>query len=206
MIGWHLVAPPRGVGQQFARIGAGSIQLQSARAGQRRITVLSQLLTCPVNEFIDIAVIVGEQDETLEILDPGAGIVCQSGQAEIGAQAIEQGQRDSLIGIGQFDPVSELVADQRQFCGREMLGQVRRAERAEAGGGVDHIGERDFLSRRANFNLNRIVISQQAQLLAKVVGKQRRTGHGGGESATAAEPPEGSFKIGTCFNPGIMDP
>ena len=75
---------------------------------------MAQLFTCPVNEFIDIAMIVGEQDEALEILDPRARVVRKAGEREIGPQSIEQRQGDrravKVDAIGQFATLPEAEA------------------------------------------------------------------------------------------------
>ena len=46
----------------------------------------------PEDELVDVAVVVGEQDVALNILDRGAGIVSQAGEREVGAQAVEERQ------------------------------------------------------------------------------------------------------------------
>ena len=125
------MAPPGRVRQPLARIGDRLFQQQPARARQRDIALLAQLERRPVDEFVDIAVVIGEQHEVLEIIDPGAGVMRQPGQAEIGAQPVEQRQRDIGIGGRQVDAVSQFIADHGEFGGREMPGQFLRADCAE---------------------------------------------------------------------------
>ena len=84
VIGGHLVPAPCSVGQLRAGLVGLLGQHHAARTGQRGIPVLAELRTGPVNEFIDIAVIVREQDEALEMLGAGAGVVRQPREAEIG--------------------------------------------------------------------------------------------------------------------------
>src|SRR3546814_6312446 len=47
----------------------------------------------PGNEFVDIAVIVGEQYVALHMFRRSAGIMFEARQREVGAQAVEQRQR-----------------------------------------------------------------------------------------------------------------
>src|SRR3546814_8066146 len=56
------------------------------------LPILPDLRPRPGDEFVDIAVIVGEQDIALKMLGRGAGIMAQAGEAEIGAKRVEQGQ------------------------------------------------------------------------------------------------------------------
>ena len=99
VIGRHLVAPPgRGVVEQPVGIVPGLDQdaARARDAGEAR--TFAQLLHGPADELVDIAMIVGEQDVLLEMLDRGAGIVAQAGQREIGAQRVEQRERAGVVG------------------------------------------------------------------------------------------------------------
>ena len=206
VIGWHLMPPPGRVRQLGAGIVGRRVEIEPARAGQRDIAFLAQLLAGPVNKLIDIAVIVGEQHELLEMFDRGPGVVRQPGQAEIGAQPVEQRQRDRVFGAGKLDPVGQLIADQREFGGRKVLGQFLRTDCAEPRAGVDHIGERDFLGRGGNLDLDLVIVGQHLELFGEVAGEQRRAGDGGGEAAGPAEPSERTLVVRPGFDPMVVDP
>ncbi len=200
------MAPPGRVGQHVAGVRHRFLYPQSASARQPHILILAKLLTGPVNEFIDIAVIVGEQDEALEVLDRRAGIMRQAGQAEIGAQAIKQGQRQAVFRMSEFDPVSQFIADHGKFGRREVAGEVRRVERAQARARINHVGKRDFLLRTANRDVDVIVIGQQVQLFGQVIGEQGRAGDRGGESTGLGQPAKGAGQVRPGFDAGIGDP
>ena len=200
------MTPPCGIGQAFAGVLDRILDQQAASARQRGVAVLAQLLARPVDKFIDIAVVVGEQDEALEMLCAGAGVVRQPGEAEIGPKPVEQRERDRVLRIAQVDPVGQFVADQRQFGGGKMPPQFDRADPAKPRSGVDHIREGDFLSRAANLDLDLVILGQYLQLFGEVGGEQLGPGDGGGESAGAIEPPEGALEIGPGFAPGIVQP
>ena len=206
MIGRHLVAAPCRVGQQHPRVRNRLVQIEPASARQCGIAVLAQLLPRPANEFIDIAVIVGEQDVALKMLDPGAGIMGEAREAEIGPQSVEQRQRDGFIRPAQTDPVGQFVADRGKFGRGEVPGQILRAERAEAGIGVDHIGEGDFLSGSDYLDIDVVIVRKERQLIGQVIRKQRRAGYCGGIGAGMGKPPKSAGQVGSGLAAGVMDP
>ena len=159
VIGGHLVAAPCGIGKLLARILGLFGQHHAARTRERRATIAAELRARPVDEFVDIAVIVREQDEALEMLGIGARIVGQPGEAEIGAQSVEQRQRDGIVGIVQFDPVGQFVADVgevgRGEMARDLVGIDPRQFRTRRA--VEHVGERHFLARGADFDLDLVI-------------------------------------------------
>lgn len=75
VIGGHLVPPPRAVGDDLVDIfrPLNHDPARTRQGGEAR--PLAQLRCTPANEFIDIAVIVGEQHEALTMLWRGAGVV-----------------------------------------------------------------------------------------------------------------------------------
>ena len=78
------------------------------------------MLAAPADEFIDIAVIIGEQHETLEMLRRGSGIMAQARQREIRSQRIEQGERCGLAFGRDEQAIGRLVSDIGQIGGRKM--------------------------------------------------------------------------------------
>src|SRR3546814_13992009 len=108
MIGGHLVAPPRAVGDERARVGTGLVDIETRGPRERGVAALADLRPRPGDEFVDIAVIVGEQYVALEMLGRGAGIVAQPREAEIGAQRVEQRERLRRGRIASEQNVGEL--------------------------------------------------------------------------------------------------
>ncbi len=67
----------------------------------------------PGHELIDIAMIVGEEDVSLNMLGWRPRIMFQSGQREIGAQPVEQRERPLPFRIGHEQAIGDLVPDLR---------------------------------------------------------------------------------------------
>ena len=131
MVGGHLVASPGAVVDQLVGIVARPDH-DVARAGQcGKAAAVTQLPCRPPNEFIDIAVIVGEQYEALRVLRRGPHVMPQPREREVGTQCIEQRERPR--GIGRTpQTVGDLVADMRQFGRGEMPRQFAGGDRIQA--------------------------------------------------------------------------
>ncbi len=178
VIGRHLMAPPGGVGQALAGIVHRAVEVEAAGAGKRGIAVGADLLARPVHELVHIAVVVGEQDVALAVLDAGACVMLQAREAEVGAQGVEQRQRQRFIGGLTEHAVRDLVADQGQFGGGEMGGQLLRGHVAHADA-VEDVREGDLLPRRADLDRHFVVFVQQRQLFFEVVREKPRLGDRG---------------------------
>src|SRR3546814_17806467 len=94
------------------------VDVKAGGAGERGVAPLPDLRARPGDEFIDIAMVVGEEDIALKMLGRGAGIVAEAREAEVGAQRIEQRERLRRSGVLSDQAVGEVVADIGQFCGR----------------------------------------------------------------------------------------
>ena len=151
--------------------------------------------------------VVGEQHEALEVLRVGAGIVRQPRKAEIGPQAIEQRERNLLVGILDLDPVGQLVPDIGKVGMGEMARKLLRADAVELCRclAVEHVRKRDFLLRRLNIQPDRIVALYQFELRAQIGAKQARPGHGGRVHAFAVQPPERAAAAAFGFGPVVME-
>ena len=94
MIRWHLVLAPSGVVQLLLRIIDTLIDLKPTCAGKSSVAVavtrITKLLRTPVHELVDIAVVVGEQNEILKVLNPRAGVMRQARKRVVSPQAIKQ--------------------------------------------------------------------------------------------------------------------
>ena len=203
VIGRHLVPPPCGVREQRAGVIHRFVQKQPTGARQRGIIVLPQLRPRPINEFIDIAVIVGEQDEALKILWRGAGVMCQPRQAEIGAQPIEQRQRQVRIHRRHMQSVRQFITDGGEFGGGKMLRQLHRAHLPQPAAAIQHIGERNWLIRPPHAQLHRVIGHDEADLLCQIIGKKPRAGDRHRIASGLAQLAKGAGDIGACLGAGI---
>ena len=206
VIGGHLVAPPCGVRHALAGILRRLGQVQPACARKRGIFPGAELPRRPVDEFVDIAVVVGEEDVALEVLGRGAGVMRQPRKAEIGAQAIEQRKGEGAIAHVVF-PVRDFVADVGKLRARKVPREFLRPHAAHlrAERAIQHIGKRDFLPRDGGFRCHVEALHDDRQLLGKVIGKQRGPRHRAGIGAFLREAAEGMpGRLGARL-PGEMD-
>ena len=164
------------------------------------------MLRTPIDEFIDIAVVVGEENEVLKILHLRAGIMRQASERIVGAQPVKQRKRDCLT-ILDFDPVSQFIANQREIGCREMLGDFLRfnPDHRCARIPIEHIGEGDFLQRQADLNFDFILFRDQCQLLAKIAAKQGGAGDSCGVGALLLQPAKGTAAIFWLANAGEIE-
>ncbi len=142
VVGRHLVAAPGSLVELHTGILGPAIEHHAAGAGEAGVETLADPLGRPVDELVDVAVVVGEQHEALEMLGRGASVMREAGEREIGAQAIEQRQRHGLAGLVQIEAVGQFVADQRQLGGREIARKLVRADARHRGAvlPVEHVG------------------------------------------------------------------
>ena len=220
VVGRHLVLLPGRVHDRRPGIGrvAGDDDAPGADQGLIGAGRVLKLGTGPAHELVDIAIVVGEQDVALHILDRRARVVPQAGEGEVGAQAVELGQREVPAEVEHA--VRDLVADIRQVGGREPAGHGRRLAAVEADvRAVHHIRKGNFLMRRANLEGGTIVCLQQAQLFHQIGAEQVGPGDGGRIDARPrqagvgagfkvagpfAKPADPEFRIGEqAFGPGF---
>ena len=121
---------------------------EAAGARQGSVAVGAELRSGPVHEFIDIAMVVREQDEALEVFRAGARIVCKTRQAEVGPQAVEKGEGDGLVRLAEDYTVGQFVPDVGQFGRGEMTGDEVGIDTDEfrTGFAIEDVGEGDFLA------------------------------------------------------------
>ncbi len=121
VIGRHLVAAPRpGGDRRFGIVEIAAFeQAARDRKARERAVGSAQRIDREADEFVDVADVIGEQDEVLEIFRRGARIMFQPGQTEVGAGTVEQGE-GAALGIGEIIfAVGYLVADMRQLGRRK---------------------------------------------------------------------------------------
>ena len=189
VIGRHLVLAPGRVHHRLLGIGGVAGDHHPAGAAQRVVGAVRvhQLGGGPAHELVDVAMVVGEQDERLDVLHRRAGVVPQPRQREVGAQPVEVRQGKGL-GLGEHHAVGDLVADVGQVGGREVAGDVRRLAGVERHGRpVHHIGEGDLLGGGVHADSRAIVLHQQLQLLDQIGAVQVRPGDRGLVDAGAGQ-------------------
>ena len=121
-----------------------------------------------------------------------AGVVAQPGQAEVGARAVEQGQRADAERAVEH-AVGDLVADVDELGRGEPARQLGGAHAAELElGAVDHVGVADLAGRAADLDVDAIVADQMAELLGQIGAEQPRPGDRAGVDAGLVEPGEGA--------------
>ena len=132
------------------------------------------------DEFVDVALIVGEQHEALEMLGIGAGVVEQALQREVDALGAEQRQRQRLAGFGREGAVGHLIVDRAQIRhGEDGFQPRQQIGRQPRGRLFDDEGQGHAPVADADLHGHRVVFQQQLDLLPVVVGEQIGAGQGG---------------------------
>jgi len=201
VIGGHLVPPPRAVARERAGIDIRLVDIEAARAGERGVAPLADLRSRPGDEFVDIAVIVGEKDIALEMLGRGAGIVAQAREAEIGAQRVEQRERLRRRGVEAEQAVGQLVADIGELGGGKVAREFERSDAAHVRpvAGVEDIGEGDLLPGARHLQRHLIVADEQGQLFAQISLEQIGARYRRDELARPLEMTEGEVVAALAF-------
>jgi hypothetical protein len=156
------------------RFGAGAGD-HFARLDQFLETVLAQHRPAILHEAVDIALVVREQDEGLNMRRRRPRIVAQPRQREIRAQRVEQRQRAGLPGARGARAVGDRIVDPAQFRQREHVLQPRRV----LGDEVDHAAlddERQRHARRADPDMegHAVMFHDRGDLVAIIVREQVR--------------------------------
>ena len=74
------------------------------------------------DKFVDIALIVGEQDERLEMLGIGRAIMADPVQRIVDPLGREQGQRRGFLALENLAAVDDIVIGLDQIGGVEIIG------------------------------------------------------------------------------------
>ena len=97
-----------------------------------------------LDKLVDIALIVGEQDERLEMLGIGSAIMANPVQRIVDPFGGEQGQRRGFLALEDLAAVDNLVVGLDQIGRVEIIGQLFLLGPVETGTGVlQRKGERD---------------------------------------------------------------
>jgi hypothetical protein len=97
------------------------------------------------------------------------------------------------VGSAAEEAVGELVADVGEFGRREMTGEFERRDPAHVRpvAGVEHIGEGDLLAGARHLQRDVIMLREQGELIAQIIGEQVGARHRGDESTRTLELAEG---------------
>ncbi len=195
MIGGHLepmpgdgAGPRLGLGRRDRRVDddiARQNDLLDARSGV-------QLLQAPLDELVDIAVVVGEQHPRLHRPPVGAGIVHEAAQRIIDPRRVEQGERP--LGAEVELAVRRLVADRGERGHgkktREFGGVGAAARQLVAA--LDHIRVGDLLRADADLDRGAVFADQRLELLEQIGAELGRLRHRRRVDAGFAELGEGA--------------
>jgi hypothetical protein len=187
---------PGAVGDHPVRIGGVARNIYVARARQGDIAAVRglQLRAGPPHEFVDIAMIVGEQDVALHMFGGRAGIMPEPGQREIGAGSVEQGEGAIAVRAGKEQAIGNLVPYQCKVGAREMRGQFAHRYGIEAPHveSVEHIRERNLLLAWPDLHRHAVIGDEQVDLLGKIVAEYVGAGHCGDIAPGAGQPGKGA--------------
>jgi hypothetical protein len=208
MIGRHLVPPPLAGGDLRLCIDQLTALVQRAwngECGESRVSTTQRIDRHP-DELVDVANIIGEEHELLEMLRRSAGVMAQARETEVGARPVEQCQRPRPIGVVDPHAVGNLVAQVHELVRGEDPRQLGGADVAHLNAAVlDHISVRDFACRPANRNGDVIVAVQMLELVHEIVAEQLGPRDAGRVGAGLIEPGEGAGRRGHRRFAGIID-
>ena len=139
------------------------------------------------DEFVDVKLVIGEQHIVLKPMRRGAGVVAQALQRIVDARRGEQRERPAFGGRGLVRAVGNPVVHGGQVRQVKHLAHQCLTLVAQAAFHVLVVGERKVDRNRlvagAHLQAHAVVLQQQPQLLADVIGKQVRPGQGGFKAA-----------------------
>src|SRR5438045_9526279 len=106
------------------------------------------------DELVDVADIVGEEHEMLEMLGRSAGVMPQPGEAEVRARTIEQSERARSLGPHIPYAIGDFISDMDQLVRGEEARQLGRPDVSDLDPAVfDHIGVGNLARRAADRDL-----------------------------------------------------
>ncbi|MCY1407675.1 hypothetical protein D9M71_229820 [compost metagenome] len=183
VVGRHLEAVPFDAGDDgigLARVHAALDDHVARQHHAHEARVVAQARQAGVDELVDVAVVVGQQDPRLHVAPVAAGVVHQAAQGEIHPRGVEQRQRH---GVGVL-PLVQAVGDAVGGGGQVGAGEhPRQLGGGHAGTGqfvalLDHVGIGDVLLAGADLHPHGEVLHQRPQLLQQVFAEGRRLGDG----------------------------
>ena len=148
-----------------------------ARRDEAGIAVLADQVAAERDELVDVALVVGEQHEVLEMLGRRAGVVLQAGERIIDALGGEERERPRLAGRRDEGAVGDGIVGGGEVGQREMRLQRAQVRLGDVGDALlDDEGERDRPVAHADMHRHFVVLQDVADLLLVIA---RRRGRGG---------------------------
>ena len=145
---------------------------------------LLDLLAGVGDEMVDVALVIGEQDEALEVLGVRAGIVVEALQAVVDTLGREEVQGPGLGPAGTPGAVGDGVVGVAEVGHREeMLDLVQPLRRHLACHRLHDERQRDRAGADAGHDRHSMVAHQDAQLGAVIVAEKARVGERGAVGA-----------------------
>ena len=172
MIGRHLEAMPDDGGRLRFRLLRRRARIDDDVARQHQLArrAGAQLLEPPMDELVDIAVVVGQQQPRLHRAPVGAGVVDEPAQRVIDPHRVEQRDRPLETGADFERAVGDLVADRVQLGNgkeaRELGGG--RAAAPEFVAALEHVRIGDFLRADADLDRRAEFLDQRFELLEQI--------------------------------------
>ena len=177
MIGRHL----RKVARRFRLRPAGGARRrredQIPRRDEARVAVLADLLAAELDELVDVALIVGEEHEVLEMLRRGAGVVLQPRERIVDALGGEERQRARLAGCRDECAVGDRIVGRRKVGEGEMRLQRAQVRLRDVGDALlDHEGKRDRPAADPDMHRHLVVLQDVARSALRSSGRRGRGG------------------------------
>ena len=97
--------------------------LDEGVVGRRAAGAPAMRLVAETDELVDVELVVGEQDEVLEVLRVGAGVVAQAVQRVVDARRGEERQRLRLAGARDVGAVGDAVVHRAEVGQVEQVAQ-----------------------------------------------------------------------------------
>ena len=159
------------------------------------------------DELVDVELVVGEEDEVLEVLGVGAGVVAQAMQRVVDARRGEERERMRFAGARDVGAVGDAVVHRAEVGQVEQVAQQQAPLRRQAALDVVVLGERevdrDRLHARADLERDAVVLEQEPELLAVVAGEQVGAGERRLVGARAGDEAVAEARVGARDGVGV---
>ena len=159
------------------------------------------------DELVDVELVVGEEDEVLEVLGVGAGVVAQAMQRVVDPRRGEERERMRLAGARDVGAVGDAVVHRAEVGQVEQVAQQQAPLRRQAALDVVVLGERevdrDRLHAGADLERDAVVLEQEAELLAVVAGEQVGAGERRLVGARAGDEAVAEARVGARDGVGV---
>ena len=184
VVGRHLEAMPGDGGDDRLGLGRVHVAFDDDVARQHQALearIAAQLFEAVLDELVDVAMVVGQQDPGLHVAPVAAGVVDDATQREVGTGGVEQRQWQRIDALPVVVAVGDVVVGGGEIGAGKDSRQLGRGH-ATAGQFVallHHIGIGDVLATATDLDLDVIVAHQRFELFQQIAAKGRRMGHGG---------------------------